>query len=148
MISAITLITVYPNSVKPNDRMFVENRFKCRVAIEKVNAREIAEVPWLMLRHPRFSTYSRYASAPKEERCSESPVIASNGWVDPEVVQYHSAGLLLIEITSRSITEAGNELRANPPTRSTSLFYAEHFRCVETTEKQINVFSRILETHR
>ena len=68
-IRLLTFSTLYPNNVRPNHGIFVENRLRHLVASEHASSTVVAPVPWFPSRSPRFGDWARHASvAPTEVR--------------------------------------------------------------------------------
>jgi teichuronic acid biosynthesis glycosyltransferase TuaC len=51
VIRLLTFSTLFPNSVRPNHGIFVENRLRHLVATGEAVSRVLAPVPWFPLRH-------------------------------------------------------------------------------------------------
>jgi glycosyltransferase involved in cell wall biosynthesis len=66
-IRAVTFSTLFPNGVRPNHGIFVENRLRKLVADGRVQARVIAPVPWFPFSFVRFRNYGDFARIPKIE---------------------------------------------------------------------------------
>lgn len=81
-----------------------------------------------------------------ESMACGTPVIASSVWGAPEIVRAPEAGLLLPARTADAIAGAANALIAAPPSRAATRAYAERFSWRETTEGQLALFSRILDS--
>ena len=81
-----------------------------------------------------------------------TPVVASNIWGNPEVVQDPTAGVLMTENTSDGVVEAVRRLFADLPDRDLTRAYAERFSWDETTAGQISLFRSLcahdLSSHR
>ncbi len=60
----VTFTTLYPNSVRPNHGIFVENRLAKLVADGRVEARVVAPVPWFPFTSARFGDYGGFARVP------------------------------------------------------------------------------------
>jgi teichuronic acid biosynthesis glycosyltransferase TuaC len=73
-----------------------------------------------------------------------TPVVASNIWGNPEVVQTPAAGVLMDENTREGISRAVRALFANLPTRAATRAYAERFSWDDTTRAQIALFREVL----
>ena len=68
-IRLLTFSTLYPNNVRPNHGIFVENRLRHLVASGQASSTVVAPVPWFPSRSPRFGDWARHASvAPIELR--------------------------------------------------------------------------------
>ncbi|MBC7502257.1 MAG: glycosyltransferase family 4 protein [Herminiimonas sp.] len=91
------------------------------------------------------SSREGWANVLLESMACGTPVIASNVWGTPEVVQSPAAGLLLEQRTARSIADSVMALRAVPPDRSATRRYAEKFSWSDTTSGQIRLFKKILK---
>jgi glycosyltransferase involved in cell wall biosynthesis len=79
-----------------------------------------------------------------ESMACGTPVIASNVWGAPEIIKAPEAGVLLPDRTASAIVSAAGALLAAPPPREATRAYAQRFSWQETTEGQIDLFSRIL----
>ncbi len=64
----LTFSTLYPDSVRPNHGVFVENRLRHLVASGDVASTVLAPVPWFPSADPRFGDYARFAAVPRFER--------------------------------------------------------------------------------
>jgi glycosyltransferase involved in cell wall biosynthesis len=73
-----------------------------------------------------------------------TPVVASNVWGTPEVVAAPEAGVLMKERTAKGIAEALTALRRNYPDHAATRRYAEGFSWDDTTNGQLQLFSRII----
>jgi teichuronic acid biosynthesis glycosyltransferase TuaC len=61
-IRLLTFSTLYPNNVRPNHGIFVENRLRHLVASQRAHSTVVAPVPWFPSRSPRFGDWARNAS--------------------------------------------------------------------------------------
>jgi teichuronic acid biosynthesis glycosyltransferase TuaC len=64
----LTFSTLFPDSVRPNHGVFVENRLRHLVASGEAASTVLAPVPWFPSRNPRFGAYARFAAVPRFER--------------------------------------------------------------------------------
>lgn len=60
--------TLYPNSMQSRHGIFVEQRLRKLLALEKLEAKVVAPVPWYPLPQKLFSTYDVYAQVPNFEQ--------------------------------------------------------------------------------
>jgi hypothetical protein len=61
-IRLLTFSTLYPNNVRPNHGIFVENRLRHLIASQHARSIVVAPVPWFPSRSPRFGDWARHAS--------------------------------------------------------------------------------------
>jgi teichuronic acid biosynthesis glycosyltransferase TuaC len=94
------------------------------------------------------SSREGWANVLLESMACGTPVIASNIWGNPEVVNAPEAGVLMRENTPSGIVEAVRNLFQNLPTRVAVRQYAEGFDWEETTKGQLAVFERVVRQHR
>lgn len=65
----LTFSTLFPDSVRPNHGVFVENRLRQLVATGEATSTVLAPVPWFPSRDPRFGAWAKLAAVPAlEER--------------------------------------------------------------------------------
>jgi len=64
----LTFSTLFPDSVRPNHGVFVENRLRHLVASGAAVSTVLAPVPWFPSGNPRFGAYARFAAVPRFER--------------------------------------------------------------------------------
>jgi teichuronic acid biosynthesis glycosyltransferase TuaC len=92
------------------------------------------------------SSREGWANVLLESMASGTPVVASNVWGTPEVVAAPEAGILMKERTSQGIADALQELRRNYPDQAATRRYAEGFSWDDTTNGQLALFSRIIDS--
>ena len=108
-VKILTFTSLYPNAVRPNYAVFVENRLRHLLAGGQVTAKVIAPVPWFPLRARAFGRYADFARVPAREerfgievRHPRYPVVPKVGmtlapylmyaWARPAVRRLQSAG--------------------------------------------------------
>ncbi len=89
------------------------------------------------------SSREGWANVLLESMACGTPVVASNIWGNPEVVQSSAAGLVTENNTAEGIISAIRRLFAASPDRAATRAYAERFSWEETTAGQIALFRRI-----
>ncbi|HEX5326417.1 MAG TPA: glycosyltransferase, partial [Acetobacteraceae bacterium] len=89
------------------------------------------------------SSREGWANVLLESMACGTPVVASNIWGNPEVVQAREAGLI-VEREATSIAAGVRLLAANPPARAATRAYAERFSWDETTQGQLALFRRVV----
>ena len=89
------------------------------------------------------SSREGWANVLLESMACGTPVVASNIWGNPEVVQSSAAGLITENNTAAGIISAVRRLFAASPDRAATRAYAERFSWEETTAGQIALFRRI-----
>ncbi|MDP2902563.1 MAG: glycosyltransferase family 4 protein [Methylovulum sp.] len=63
----LTLTTLYPNNIKTNHGVFVEQRLRNLLKIEGIEAKVIAPVPWFPFTSDKFGQYAQFARIAKSE---------------------------------------------------------------------------------
>lgn len=63
----LTLTTLYPNNIKSNHGVFVEQRLRNLLKIDGISAKVIAPVPWFPFTSDKFGLYAQYAKVAKTE---------------------------------------------------------------------------------
>jgi glycosyltransferase involved in cell wall biosynthesis len=66
-IRLLTFSTLYPNNVRPNHGIFVENRLRHLIASGHASSTVVAPVPWFPSRSARFGDWGRHASVSPTE---------------------------------------------------------------------------------
>lgn len=94
------------------------------------------------------SSREGWANVLLEAMACGTPVVATNIWGTPEVVASPEAGRLVDDATPQALSTAIRELLADPPSRTATRAYAEHFRWDETTQGQLELFREVIEKHR
>ena len=84
-----------------------------------------------------------WANVLLEAMACGTPVVASNIWGTPEVVQAPEAGVLCSERSPQGIVNAVNQLFLNYPDRDKTRQYAEKFSWDDTTAGLLMLFSEI-----
>lgn len=64
----LTFTTLYPDSVRPNFGVFVENRLRHLVATGKATSTVLAPVPWFPSTHKSFGAWAKMAAVPEHEQ--------------------------------------------------------------------------------
>jgi len=74
-IRLLTFSTLFPNSERPSNGVFVENRLRHLLADGRVESRVMAPVPWFPFRGKRFGDYGAFARVPRAETRHGIPVL-------------------------------------------------------------------------
>lgn len=90
------------------------------------------------------SSREGWANVLLEAMASGTPVVAANIWGTPEVIASPAAGIL-VERNAESIEQGIKTLLNNPPSRAQTRLYAEQFSWAETSDKQYQIFSKIVD---
>ena len=90
------------------------------------------------------SSREGWANVLLESMACGTPVVASNVWGTPEVVGAPEAGVLMRERTARGVADAVDALRASYPEHAATRRYAENFSWDDTTQGQLDLFTRVL----
>lgn len=70
----LTFTTLYPNNIKSNHGVFVEQRLRNLLKIEGIEAKVIAPVPWFPLTSDKFGQYAQFAKVAKSEERYGIPI--------------------------------------------------------------------------
>ncbi len=89
------------------------------------------------------SSREGWANVLLESMACGTPVVATNIWGTPEVVQSQAAGVL-VDRTPEAIAQGVNALLSNPPRRQDTRRYAEQFDWLTTSRGQHDIFSDIV----
>ncbi len=73
-----------------------------------------------------------------------TPVVSARVGGTPEIVAAPEAGVLMAERSARGVVEALRQLMRNYPDRSLTRRYAERFGWRDTTQGQLDLFSRVI----
>lgn len=90
------------------------------------------------------SSREGWANVLLESMACGTPVVASNIWGNPEVVQTRDAGVIYDPNTADGIVGGVRDLFADLPSRAATRAYAEPFSWDETTAGQLDLFRRVL----
>lgn len=67
VLRILSFTTLYPNAVRPQHGIFVEQRLRHLLASGEAKARVVAPVPWFPFKFPAFRRYSDFAAVPAHE---------------------------------------------------------------------------------
>jgi glycosyltransferase involved in cell wall biosynthesis len=90
------------------------------------------------------SSREGWANVLLESMACGTPVVATNIWGTPEVVQQSDAGVLINERTPKAITDGVLKLFNNYPERVDTRKYAENFSWQQTIDSLSGLFTAIL----
>jgi teichuronic acid biosynthesis glycosyltransferase TuaC len=93
------------------------------------------------------SSREGWANVLLESMACGTPVVAANIWGNPEVVRAPAAGLIYEPNTPDGIAAGVRQLFAALPDRAATRAYAEPFSWDETTEGQLALFRRVIDSY-
>jgi len=91
------------------------------------------------------SSREGWANVLLEAMACGTPVVASNVWGTPEVVEAPEAGELMDQRTPAGVARGVRRLMARLPDRAATRAYAEQYSWDDTTKGQIDLFRSILD---
>lgn len=94
------------------------------------------------------SSREGWANVLLEAMASGTPVIASDVWGSPEVVNSPDAGVLMKERTPAGLIDAYRRLMETTPCRHATRRHAEKFGWSETTRAQIELMRNVVDSNR
>jgi len=93
------------------------------------------------------SSREGWANVLLESMACGTPVVATNLWGTPEVVQTADAGILMEERSSKGIANAVLSIMKRHPDRNKTRLYAEQFDWEAVSRGQMEIFEKIIEGH-
>jgi glycosyltransferase involved in cell wall biosynthesis len=90
------------------------------------------------------SSREGWANVLLESMACGTPVVATNIWGTPEVVNMPDAGRLMSARTSTALVDCLNDLFSDPPSRKAVRQHAECFGWDATSQAQLNLFGSIV----
>ncbi len=93
------------------------------------------------------SSREGWANVLLESMACGTPVVATNIWGTPEVVQSEAAGVL-VDRNPEAIAQGVKRLISSPPKRLATRHYAEQFDWLTTSRGQYEIFSAIVNARR
>lgn len=70
-MNILTFSSLFPNSIQPQQGLFVEKRLQELLASKPISGTVVAPVPWFPLSSPRFGRYGQLSRVPREEQWHE-----------------------------------------------------------------------------
>jgi glycosyltransferase involved in cell wall biosynthesis len=129
------------------ERLAIEVGVADRVRfLGEVTQQELAEIYTAADAMVLASSREGWANVLLEAMACGTPVIASNVWGTPEVVDAPETGVLMNERTPEGLVGAYHRLFASLPRRADTRRYAERFSWDQTTQGQLEIFDAIRRT--
>ncbi|MBN1378923.1 MAG: glycosyltransferase family 4 protein [Gammaproteobacteria bacterium] len=94
----LTLSNLYPNPIKPNLGVFVEQRLQRLLRTGRVQAKVLAPVPWFPFKHSVFGEYGQFACVPKQAVRMDVEIIYPRHIVIPKVGMNISSRLMRLAL--------------------------------------------------
>ena len=92
-----------------------------------------------------MSSREGIANVVMESLACGTPVVATNVWGAPEIINHPDHGRLVADRSPAALAEAVHSLFASPPDRNKIRSYAETFTWSETTKAHLKAYSSFLE---
>lgn len=118
----------------------LEQRIKFTGALDQQKLRDYYRAADILI---LASSREGWANVLLESMACGTPVVASNVWGTPEVVNSAEAGILMKSLDAQGVTNGVKELLTNYPDRVKTRTYAEGFSWDQTTEGQLKIFRRL-----
>ncbi|WP_119418799.1 glycosyltransferase [Desertibaculum subflavum] len=123
------------------ERLQVADRVRFLGRLAHRQLREVYEAADLLV---LASSREGWANVLLEAMACGTPVLASNVWGTPEVIEAPEAGELMDERSAAGVARGVRRLLARLPDRRATRAYAEQFSWDDTTQGQLDLFRSIL----
>ncbi len=81
----LTFSTLYPNHVKKNKGIFVEQRLRKLLRLGHIDSRVVAPIPWFPFKSDTFGEYANLALVSRQERRNNIPIFHPRYFLIPKI---------------------------------------------------------------
>jgi glycosyltransferase involved in cell wall biosynthesis len=81
----LTYSTLYPNNVKKNNGVFVEQRLRKLLRLGHIDSRVVAPIPWFPFKSNKFGEYAKFALVSRQEKRNTIPIFHPRYFLIPKI---------------------------------------------------------------
>ena len=81
----LTFSTLYPNHVKKNKGIFVEQRLRKLLRLDHIDSKVVAPIPWFPFKFDKFGEYAKFALVRHQEKRNNIPIFHPKYFLIPKI---------------------------------------------------------------